>query len=346
MKNKILKGFTLVELIVVIAIFSILMTGALALVDPVSKINKSSSDFEKTYAYVDNIQDYIKTSVQYADNMWIYQGGSPDLDSEAFNYKDAFYKNIISTKNGSNPKPSKCKIRVMTILNNDTTINGTLYPKGQILMQDVNYLSNDTSAKNLNAPQPQLNETFFSDKYCYDYIISACTYVEDNTDESLDANGFVSIPGDADDMIMINNLAPEKAVAVPQSITASNLGIGIVTYDTSKDKNGNNRFKNIDATMTLPDGSDRPYVYRGYERSTKYSIANIPLLNIMRRKGEINNSYYVFKKDEYGNDTNEVVKYSNGSAIVFKHDVDDITMSSNDNIYIIYSLNDEVNVPQ
>ncbi|MDD6345608.1 MAG: type II secretion system protein [Oscillospiraceae bacterium] len=34
MKNKILKGFTLVELIVVIAIFSILMTGALALVDP------------------------------------------------------------------------------------------------------------------------------------------------------------------------------------------------------------------------------------------------------------------------------------------------------------------------
>ena len=66
----------------------------------------------------------------------------------------------------------------------------------------------------------------------------------------------------------------------------------------------------------------------------------------MRRKGEINNSYYVFKKDEYGNDTNEVVKYSNGSAIVFKHNIDDITMSSNDNIYIIYSLNDEVNVPQ
>lgn len=346
MKKKILKGFTLVELIVVIAIFSILMTGVLALIDPVSKINKSASDFEKTYAYVDNIQDYLKSSIQYADNMWIYQGGSPDLNSEAFNYKEAFYKGIISTKNGASPKPSKCKIRVMTILNHDTTINGISYPKGQILMQDIEYLSNDTTKGSLSNPQPQLNETFFSDKYCYDYIISACTYVEDNTDESLDANGFVSIPGDADDMIMINNLAPEKAVAVPQSITASNLGIGIVTYDTSKDKNGNNRFKNIDATMTLPSGSNRAYVYRAYEPSTKYSIANIPLLNIVRRNGGINNSYYVFKKDEYGNDTNEVVNYSNGSSIVFKHEIDDITMNCDDNIYIIYSLSDEVNIPQ
>lgn len=38
MKQKQLKGFTLVELVVVMAIFSMIMFGAMQLMDPVSKI--------------------------------------------------------------------------------------------------------------------------------------------------------------------------------------------------------------------------------------------------------------------------------------------------------------------
>ena len=44
MKQKQLKGFTLVELVVVMAIFSMIMFGAMQLMDPVSKIFQRTSN--------------------------------------------------------------------------------------------------------------------------------------------------------------------------------------------------------------------------------------------------------------------------------------------------------------
>ena len=49
MKKSIKKGFTLVELIVVMAIFSILMVGVMSLITPVSNMFKSTAISEKTY---------------------------------------------------------------------------------------------------------------------------------------------------------------------------------------------------------------------------------------------------------------------------------------------------------
>ena len=46
MKQKQLKGFTLVELVVVMAIFSMIMFGAMQLMDPVSKIFQRTSNYE------------------------------------------------------------------------------------------------------------------------------------------------------------------------------------------------------------------------------------------------------------------------------------------------------------
>ena len=50
MNRKVKKGFTLVELIVVMAIFSILMVGVMAITKPVSAIFRNTSISEKTYS--------------------------------------------------------------------------------------------------------------------------------------------------------------------------------------------------------------------------------------------------------------------------------------------------------
>ncbi len=73
-KSKKLKGFTLVELIVVIAIFSMVMFGALALILPVSNQFRSTVKFENVRANLDNIRLYIEGSLRYADRVHIYTG--------------------------------------------------------------------------------------------------------------------------------------------------------------------------------------------------------------------------------------------------------------------------------
>ena len=50
MKKMTRKGFTLVELLVVMAIFSILLVGVMAIIKPVSTLFRNTSISEKTYA--------------------------------------------------------------------------------------------------------------------------------------------------------------------------------------------------------------------------------------------------------------------------------------------------------
>ena len=73
-KTKMLKGFTLVELVVVMAIFSMIMFGALALILPVSNQFRSTVKFENVRSNLDNIRLYIEGSLRYADRVHIYTG--------------------------------------------------------------------------------------------------------------------------------------------------------------------------------------------------------------------------------------------------------------------------------
>ena len=72
-KTKKLKGFTLIELIVVLAIFSMVMFGALALILPVSNQFRSTVRFENVRANLDNIRLYIEGSLRYADRAYLYR---------------------------------------------------------------------------------------------------------------------------------------------------------------------------------------------------------------------------------------------------------------------------------
>lgn len=69
MKKLVRKGFTLVELVIVMALFSLVMYGVLQFLDPVSKFFVRSSNFETTTACVDNIRRAIEGNLKYADRV-------------------------------------------------------------------------------------------------------------------------------------------------------------------------------------------------------------------------------------------------------------------------------------
>lgn len=102
--KKTLKGFTLIELIIVLAIFSGLMAGAISLVDPVSKIMTKASVSEKTNSYVNTIQDYVEGSVKYAENLNVYVLSATADDAAektrvaemVNNYRKTYFSNCVS----------------------------------------------------------------------------------------------------------------------------------------------------------------------------------------------------------------------------------------------------------
>lgn len=63
------RGFTLVELIVVIAVFGLLMAAALAILGPVSDIYKSTYTYADSVAVVDNVAMYLEDNLRYANRM-------------------------------------------------------------------------------------------------------------------------------------------------------------------------------------------------------------------------------------------------------------------------------------
>lgn len=69
-----LKGFTLVELIIVMAIFSGIAVGALAMIRPAMQLFNKTASQEGASADIDNISRYIQDNLKYADRVNVYHG--------------------------------------------------------------------------------------------------------------------------------------------------------------------------------------------------------------------------------------------------------------------------------
>lgn len=82
MKKK-LKGFTLVELIIVLALFGLIMMSVVQLLNPVTKFFVRSTNFESTSACVDNMKRCIEGNLKYANRVRAYSMYYPYSDSGA-----------------------------------------------------------------------------------------------------------------------------------------------------------------------------------------------------------------------------------------------------------------------
>jgi prepilin-type N-terminal cleavage/methylation domain-containing protein len=114
MRHKRLKGFTLIELIIVMAIFGVIMAAAIGLMDPVSKIFRSTAQYEQTRAAVDNTQRYLNGTLRYADRFAMYYTCN---DGCGTNYSD--FSNIDDNVANFAGKYFYCEDKSSSLVNGD-----------------------------------------------------------------------------------------------------------------------------------------------------------------------------------------------------------------------------------
>lgn len=89
MKSK-LKGFTLVELIVVMAIMSILMLAIMKMFQPIRNTYVDTTQYEAQRTAQNGVIQYITESVRYATDMGIYNDGVSSASNAVDNFAAAY----------------------------------------------------------------------------------------------------------------------------------------------------------------------------------------------------------------------------------------------------------------
>ena len=127
MKKRTLKGFTLIELIVVLAIFSIILASATSLLLPTMKIMTNAEAQESGNAAVSSIGTYIKNELSSADNLYVIndvpRDGSGDIDTTAIaayvkTFADSYYQGIVRARSAQEDLHyASAKFRVIVIDN-------------------------------------------------------------------------------------------------------------------------------------------------------------------------------------------------------------------------------------
>jgi prepilin-type N-terminal cleavage/methylation domain-containing protein len=264
LKKSTLKGFTLVELLVVMAIFSILMTAALALTTPVSNMYKNTALSEKTYSLSHNIQEYIQGSLEYADNLYIYTSDelgteySTDLYKLAEEYRKSHYDGLVTSDDGSNSRFVRGKIYIMRLMNNADAAKGI--PAGQITLREFRFENNQEITSDVTET-PMLNSTYFDagdSNYSFSYALGASKLVG------------APVPAGGDSDSYYKALKTDKN-NTDIGVTRKNLSISIV-LDKDPSRHGY-----VDVA-----GANS---YRAFKSPVAVQIANLPLTNINSRTG-------------------------------------------------------------
>ncbi len=200
-----LKGFTLLELIIVMALLTIIVAGCMAIMEPIRRVYVDSTFYEAQRTTHNGMTKYITENVRYATNVGIYNSAANDLDTAVADFETKI--GVIGLKTGTAEQQTKYKDYRQT-LNVITIDNSTAYNYagkdyyGRILRQkDINELSNgstrlalgesyygnytysidlvDTSASKLNVmvssilPDPLNSTTFDTDEIEAQYHVNS-----------------------------------------------------------------------------------------------------------------------------------------------------------------------------
>lgn len=83
-KKRTLKGFTLIELVVVVAVFGLLIAATLSFVTPTRKVYKNASEYAGASAMVDNVRRIVEDNLRFANRMDVYIGPDVSGGEEAY----------------------------------------------------------------------------------------------------------------------------------------------------------------------------------------------------------------------------------------------------------------------
>ena len=318
MKRSALTGFTLVELLVVMAIFSVLMTAALALTTPVSRMYKNTALSEKTYSYSHNIQEYLQNTLEYADNLYVYTSDelgayAGNLQDLAEDYRKSHYDCLVTTDDGTSNRFIRGKIYIMHLLNKEDSAKKI--PAGQITLREYSFDENHSITADVTET-PMLNPVYFNagdSNYSFSYTLGDHRLVG------------VTSPAGGISGETYKALRKDK-IDADINMNVKNLSISIV-LDKDKSRNGY-----IDVT-----GSKS---YRAFKAPVAVQVANLPLTNINSRginpKGQVR-----LRRDDPddSNSLREQKDYETGEGFVAKYNN---KVDFNNDIYFVFSYADEL----
>lgn len=367
--KRIQKGFTLIELIVVLAIFGIILTLVMSFIDPVAKIMKKASVRERTAAYVDNIGEYIDNSLHYAEFMRVYNGGFTDASGNALPGTDDEFREqyavrslIADCLNGAvndMGDPIGGKVRVLKFINSPT---GS-FVEGQIYESVYGFFAGETfeikdDAGNVvatpvhNAPVASIiqeNKKIVNDEHLeeYSYYYNTGFYSLDNLDDpdkysAADGSDKSYAPTNRTYYSTLYPILYEKdhdgLIDDPltmNTLSNENLCINVVAY-----QNGNKEFVNHE----LDDGSvETVPVFLSPSHLTSTSMS---LINVIGTH-DVNTPVYVRLKrkadgtpDKKGTD----FQFQNQMTVGNPYSVYTANDSINDgNVYVVFIMPDEIN---
>lgn len=354
-KRKALKGITLIELIVVMAIFSILLVGIMSFFQPVEKIFKNTAISEKTYSYANNIEELLESKLKYADAVWIFNSSKVDGtgfmksnnakadDTELTEICEAFakmYYEGVVTYTGSADKYVDGKVHIMHLINDTANFPGAALPSeyevGQIGERTVDFTANPTAAKALTSTLAAesnndfiINKAYFKAgdaKYNYHYSLGAGRLINAPVAPGTGGETYRGVDKDMQDTAI--------------SLAYDNLDLCVVT--TSNEAGV--------GTTHLTSGGK---TYMGFLNPCTLSVTNLPLMNIVYCNGRTSNrtgktsptaapgataapaEYY--KQGSVGHLAPEAFKISGGGV-----DYIDNQINFDDDIYFIFSYADEL----
>lgn len=246
-----LKGFTLVELIVVMAVFGIIMLGAMRFLDPVSRMMKGASLQEANSATVDNIKRYMEGTLRYANAVYVHNGDLKYYDlsgchvidtsmSESARQQQAvedFVNECFTNRADSSNDPISGKAYVMKI-NNDDQGKITESVFDFTAGYDYNEWNASTSLWDITRKQPasvsavSIDQPVINDVYYENYSIFVSLGY--NTMQAVEAG--ISLPTPVEDKQYFGQIIPEKADLSGNAIfSPSDFAFTFTTY---KNQNG------------------------------------------------------------------------------------------------------------
>lgn len=250
------KGFTLVELIVVMAVMSILLVGVMSMTEPATRISKKTAVADAGYSVSNNIENYVQRTLDYADNLWIFDSAtddkagnnmSADIPGMVVKFKNSYYKNVVmATKEGENGdlKFVHGTIYVMHLINSGTNA-------GQIEVTPYTFSNSSSDTMTPGATSQMVNPAYFTGRYA-DYNIR---YALNPTElETVIESGAVKRNADTDAFYSLKSINDGDAVS--------------------------NNFRNQALSIIVNRGS---VASNEFEGPAYLTVANLQLSNISRR---------------------------------------------------------------
>ncbi|MCQ2416387.1 MAG: prepilin-type N-terminal cleavage/methylation domain-containing protein [Oscillospiraceae bacterium] len=218
LKKKV-KGFTLVELIIVMALFSLVMFSVAQLLAPVTKFYVRSSNYESSTACIDNLKRAIEGNLKYADRVRVYSNFDPaaNLDTHVDNFWDEFFKDR---------QFMDCKGTIYAMVFYNEVPNLTRSGTDWVISGYTNFKDFQSAKKNSGR-------------------IDLYQYTFDNTNRP-SLSGATVTPWYVNQKLYGNyeyqfNLGAIDSVSTPGTFNPSDCTIGISSYEIRRDHNGGER---------------------------------------------------------------------------------------------------------